>query len=489
MPDLDVSIQPETKGAEALARQIKQTGRAYPLFDIAHLILKKPERYVLVYSVNRKPDGQVSQPLLLCNLDETLWLSEQEAVDHVLSRHFATFYQVEKIPTEPPKGHYTFVAQCGLSGIILGPPNYHDYQTKLLRLHAERFSHMPFEIYKARVKIVRDEAVVKQWLDEQSYRTEFVCLNVSDTVKLSSREDVERHFRETHLPNVIQPVETYTLTALAARSLPCRRLQALVRRTQEEQRRFPLRVVTTLSHQFASNGLHFFKVNKTVTHVCAARPRYLDLSTTAVSEGVKAIIDFIDSHPKSTRRQLVEVLAPSTRQPNTTTEIRVDAVEKPAPTAIDTPAPTPPSESSAAPPVAATPAPPSPEVAVILGNLHWLMHEGHVIEFANGILETAKKPAARPAKPQPSPETQTAPSAELSPAESSTATESEAIEPAPALSEPEPVQRTEPMTPTAPMDEVPETAPLDTQPPRDTETDNPPEERAPEHFPPSPPVA
>ena len=56
------------------------------------------------------------------------------------------FYQTERTATEPPKGKYTFVAQCGLSGIILGPPNHHDYQNALRKLHAERFSRMPFEV-------------------------------------------------------------------------------------------------------------------------------------------------------------------------------------------------------------------------------------------------------------------------------------------------------------------------------------------------------
>jgi hypothetical protein len=35
-----------------------------------------------------------------------------------------------------------------------------------------------------------------------------------------------------------------------------------------------------------------------------------------------------------------------------------------------------------------------------VSDLHWLVHQGHVIEFANGILETAKKPAPRPPKPE-----------------------------------------------------------------------------------------
>ena len=45
LPDLNIAFIPEERGVEQLARQIKVTGRAYPLFQIARLILDKPERY------------------------------------------------------------------------------------------------------------------------------------------------------------------------------------------------------------------------------------------------------------------------------------------------------------------------------------------------------------------------------------------------------------------------------------------------------------
>jgi hypothetical protein len=35
----------------------------------------------------------------------------------------------------------------------------------------------------------------------------------------------------------------------------------------------------------------------------------------------------------------------------------------------------------------------------VISDLHWLIHQGHVIEFANGTLETAKKPVPKPPKP------------------------------------------------------------------------------------------
>ena len=154
LPEFTVAFIPEERGVEQLSKQIKMTGRAYPLFQIAQLILDKAERYSVQLTAKKKADGTAAQQVFVCALDDTPWLSEDEVVAHVLQNHFATFYQAERTATEPPKGVYTFVAQCGMSGVILGPPNYHDYQNQLRKLHAERFARMPFDVFKSRVKIV-----------------------------------------------------------------------------------------------------------------------------------------------------------------------------------------------------------------------------------------------------------------------------------------------------------------------------------------------
>lgn len=378
MPEVNVSLTPDEKGVESLARQIKVTARAYPLFDIARLILQKPERYSVAFSVKKNAEGKAIQPLFLCALDDTLWLSEDEAVQHVLNKHFGTFYQAERTATEPPKGKYTFVAQCGMSGVILGPPNYHDYQNQLRKLHAERFSRMPFDAFKSRVRIVSDEAVVKKWIEDRSFKTEFVALNVPEPLRLDSREAVEKHFRETHKENIIKQVDAHTLGGVAARNLRSPSLTWLVRQSWEDQKRFPLQLATTLSQQFASQGLQFFKVNKTVTHVSVARPHFLDLETTPVSEGVKRIVDFINAHTKTTRRKLMEALAPAPA-PKTVIDITPEGIE-------------------AAPQKPPAPAEPSAEQTAVISDLHWLIHQGHVIEFADGRLETAKKPVPKPVK-------------------------------------------------------------------------------------------
>jgi hypothetical protein len=422
LPDLGVSLIPEAKGVESLARQVRLTGRAYPVFEIAQLILRKPERYEVRFDTVKKGE-QVAQQLWLCNLDDTLWLSEADAVGHVIQRHFGTFYQAEKTPTNPPKGTYTFVAQCGLSGTILGPPNFHDYQAKLLRLHASRFSRMPFEAYKAKVRIVRDEATVKKWIEDQSFKTEFVTLNVPEPIRLVTMEEVEKHFREVHLANIIQSVDHWSVLGPAAQNLPALPLRQLVRQTWEEQRRFPLRVVGVLSQQLASHGLQFFKVNKTVTHVAVARPHFLDVALTPVSDGIRRIVEFIDGHAGCTRRQLMEALAPAPRPapapaPAAAPVVPVTPVEA-QPSSEAAPAETVPPPA----PVADAPPPPTPEQTAVTSDLHWLIHQGHVIEFANGRLETAKKPKPKPVRPEkPAGESAREPAAE----ETTTGVEAEA---------------------------------------------------------------
>jgi hypothetical protein len=386
LPEVVVNLIPEKHGVEMLARQIRLTGRAYPLFQIASLILKRPDRFEVQFHVKKGADGQVLQPLFVCSLDDTTWLSEEEVAQHVLRHHFDAFYQTEKVATEPPKGTYTLVAQCGMSGVILGPPNYHDYQNKLRKLHSERFSHVPFETYKARVKIVRDEVVVKQWLEEQSWKAEYIGLNLPEPVRFPDRERAEQHFRETHLPNLVKSVESHTLTTPESQRHMSRGLRALLRHAVEDQRRFPLKLATHLSQQLAGHGLQFFKVNKTITHVCVARPHHLDLQTATVSDRVRRIIEFIETHPGCTRRNLIDALAPAPPA----------APPQPASQPAAEPAA---AEGSVPAPAASAEPGPTPEQTAVITDLHWLIHQGHVIEFTDGRMETAKPPKPKPPPP------------------------------------------------------------------------------------------
>lgn len=164
----NIHLYPENAGVEGIAREIKHTLKAFPLFGLARLVLEKPARW-------RVKLRNVKGPTLWRAVEDgTLWLSREQALDHACKAMLPKYFRVEKTAAEPPKGNFTCVAQCGLSGELISPPNYHDYQLRLRELHAERFPHMKFEDYLKNVRMLRGEEVLAQWKERESVREEYV---------------------------------------------------------------------------------------------------------------------------------------------------------------------------------------------------------------------------------------------------------------------------------------------------------------------------
>ena len=413
LPNFKVQVIPEEKGVALLAKRIRLQGRAYPLFDIARLITQSLDRFRVRVSTVQPNGTDVPQALWVCRNDQTLWLTEAEAIDHALSKHLDQYYLSEKTKTDPPKGNFSFVAQCGLSGVLLGPPNYHGYQTKLKELHADRYARMHFDRFKSNVKIVHDEEVVAKWLEEQSWTTEYTDKANPEAGKLHSIEEVQEHFKQHHMAGAVEEVRHAEVSGDFQKQAS-RPMRDLVRFHVEDQRRFPLQLATELSHQFTRQGLQFFKVNKTVTHVSVSRPHYLDLDLTPVSESVQKIVQFIEQTEDCNRSKVMEALAPSEKRSsdgdegsagNATADNKDDgsvapsAPEDPGTAAGDAAESVPSAESTKE----AVPPEMTPEQTAVSSDLHWLIHQGHVIEFSNGKMETAKKPKVQPQKPKAKP--------------------------------------------------------------------------------------
>jgi hypothetical protein len=346
---------PDLRGIEGVAKQIKAGGKTYPLFDLAWLILENPARY----RVEFRRAEESSPALYQLKTDGSLWLSAGEAISHALEQHRDKFYRRERVAMEPPKGSYPFVAVCGMSGVLLGPPNYHDYQAKIRKLHAERFSHVPFETYKSRIRTERDEASVAKWKEEQSWKDEFFAVETpegAEPVKVGSVTDLERHFRETHAAaQVVAIGEKMVVPGPAVTQASAPAVRQLVRRVFEELKRFPLPLAHVVARQLTSKGLHVFKAHKNLTYVSGARPRYLDRTITPVSDGVKSILDYVETSSHIARPdQWKAIVALYAGIPGTEAE----------------------RETAAA------------------ADLSWLIREGHLIDYARRGLEAARKPKA-----------------------------------------------------------------------------------------------
>ncbi|MDP7656716.1 MAG: hypothetical protein QF706_11595, partial [Roseibacillus sp.] len=163
------AVMPVEEGLDGLAKEILAGGRTYSVFDLAKLVLGARERFNVTFRSGKETGG-----LVRCKKDGSLWLSRKEALQHFWRADWRGDYYEEVVSeTDPPRGNFQTVARCGISGEWLGPPNYHDYQPALMRLHRERFGNMSLDAYKRKIKMERGEEAVAAWLEKMSRRVTY----------------------------------------------------------------------------------------------------------------------------------------------------------------------------------------------------------------------------------------------------------------------------------------------------------------------------
>lgn len=367
-PGIDLAILPESRAVEAVAAQVKASGRAYPLFALGRMFVAKPERHRIRFRALGKEGGL--SPLLQCVTCGAIARTATDLARHALERHLANHYREEKTTEEPPKGNFAAVARCSLNGALLGPTNHHSYQAALLKLHRSRFPSMSLERFKASIVLDRTPAAVEQWRQQASTRVAFVPLQGENPTPLASETEVERHFRDHRLAEATRTGMEFTVDGAAGRECADAVLKTAVRAMVAEESLFPRRLIGILAETLSKAGLAIFRGPRGMLFVATTRPAPFAADPSHVAPGVWAILEFVREHPRKGRKDLVRALCPSTATP--------------APAAEGAPA--------------AAPAP-DPQLVACLGDLDWLIRQGHIIEYFNGELERVTPRPATPAPP------------------------------------------------------------------------------------------
>ena len=127
-----------------------------------------------LYQLRFRRTTEDAPKLVQCVADGSLWTSREAALGHWIQAGApGEFYAKETVEIAPPKGNFTAIAICGMSGTLLGSPNHHTYQTNLHRLHRERFSNFPIDRYKSRVTVEHGEEIVEKWRAQNSHTTQY----------------------------------------------------------------------------------------------------------------------------------------------------------------------------------------------------------------------------------------------------------------------------------------------------------------------------
>ena len=307
--DADVRILPSPKDIGTIINKIKSSHVAYPLKQLAYFFLDHPEACILRVSPKKPKNGE--QPVDLnfhqCKACGVVTFSDEELSSHILSAHLSDYYVAEEVECEPPKGAFTCVAKCGLTGELLGPPNLHGYDARIREMLRTRFPDMSEQAYRAHIEMVRDLEVIEQWRASATKKTIYKKKGEPDAPAME-REAVELEFSRMIAPNLVSTPKSVDITADVALKSTSKPLLFACRDAIQRERRFPASLFYALRGAFHHRKLEFFRANdpRGPEFVTAAKPTVLDTSH-AIAE-LTAIVKYVEAHPGTMATEIVSAL-------------------------------------------------------------------------------------------------------------------------------------------------------------------------------------
>ena len=227
-----ISFIPERRGLKPLVAQLARTRRAWPLSDVAKMFLSKPDFYAVKIETTPPPketeatDDTHAPDLFQCAECLQIFQTRNDIVNHAMRAHFDQFFDMEEQPGEAPKGNFSIVARCGLSGILLGPPNYHLYNEKIQEVHRQRFPDMPMETYRRHIVNETDPDKLEQWKQEVARRTIYRTKREKEPQTFNRLAEAEDFFHTTYLPQLIREGQRFIIPGTV---MPDRRPSAAAR--------------------------------------------------------------------------------------------------------------------------------------------------------------------------------------------------------------------------------------------------------------------
>lgn len=291
-PGLRVELRPVDVLLSVWAAEVNKHKRVVSLFDFAKVVMGGRDRYDLVYM--KQEDG----PQLIQSKKDgkSCWVSREEAIRSLWGASwFDDFYKTEEESVEPPKGDFKGIAKCRLSGDLIGPVNWHGYQSAVLALHRDKFSHMPVEEFRHTIEIVKDEEVIQQWLDGASRRVVWKPVREgAEEVVLEDRSSVEKDFDDNHFDAAFTVCDKVFVNGSADRKSLSPGLWAHLVKLAETTRKHPSMLIPNLCHGLARHHMPIFKW-KGGHHTGPSRPRIIPEGT-VLADNMMAILNWARDH-------------------------------------------------------------------------------------------------------------------------------------------------------------------------------------------------
>ncbi len=291
---MDVQIFPEDAPFNKLGEIIKASKRTYQLFDIAQLILEKRERMV-VLAKNLPDSDNIVKPLFCAQPLNIPFEDEQSAKNAALDYYFNEMFVAEQIEAEPPKGSFTVVNKCNLSGDLLGAPNWHKYNEYVREYHKSKYPKMPFETFQESIESLKGEENINAWLEQMKTRTVYKLKDApeNEPVIFETSDAAKAYIAQNKVDELVKVYEQVRMSASSIERMPFGRIRRNIEETIRKEKRFPINTANNMRGKLRRFGFAVYKRgSKGFAFVSTIKRKFL-IEGETLSDIPQKIFDFV----------------------------------------------------------------------------------------------------------------------------------------------------------------------------------------------------
>ena len=309
--DCEVKVLPETKALGTIIRKLQGDFHAYKLKDLAYFFLDNPTSVLLKISVKNPsaPAASSQQPatsFFQCKACGFASTDRNEVVSHIMNSHLGEYYDSKEIDCEPPTGNFNCVAKCGLSGVLLGPPNIHDFNAVVKEMIRTRYPDMSESQYRSHIEMLRDAESIEAWRKGATKKTVFFVKGDADKegAQQYSREQAEGEFKRNILDSLVDQPKSLMITADMALKSPVKPLVWAVRDAIEAERRAPYAMCFALRGAFHHRKLNFFRVNDSRGQEFVTSVEYKEFDSEHAIPELAKVAKLVADNPCSSKQEI-----------------------------------------------------------------------------------------------------------------------------------------------------------------------------------------
>lgn len=292
--DVDIFLKPTTELMDLLVQTMKKTCITYRFFPIVTFFLHRDEYKIVLTALKNNA--------IFCTLVENLpFLKKEKAEHYLVEKYWDDFFYTETILLSNPKGNFNSINRCGITDVLLGPPNYHLY-SDLLREHYDRHlkERCTWGTFLDNIKNESGPEIIQQWQESMSrgYRYH---LKQNPEVVFENHALAKQYLIQNiaSLNDGIREVKHVAFPKGKLDQIADMELKRAILDEIENEIRVPIKIGYLCSGRFRHSGFHVYKKGHDadkVTYVCAIKRRIRD-EYTSFSPILESIIECIEKHP------------------------------------------------------------------------------------------------------------------------------------------------------------------------------------------------